>query len=863
MPLPKMLGEILKLTVALLKHQAKLWLGENAVGIIGENLIEIGDEDLQKRIEEFIATDIGGRELIKIIRLADSDFQLQCKDHELRQAFTLSFGDLDSVQKALVELPHAMDTASIEIVLSEVLSRDFPNLDSIQIELGAKLYSQSLQNALMKLKEFTLPIVGQVVAQIRQTQIAQNELLYEILLRIKTGDIKEHDARTLQHALNHNDIRIGDGLENSIFIVGSGNHVTLNAPQRQQFFEMVTAPGILPAGSYLPFRQNKFFTGRKMNLGKLKESLVIPVNEGNRAEFRISVLTGMGGIGKTQLAVEFSYLCGYQFKGVHWLDMNNLGGVDAAIAHCGKVMGLPNIDQTQLSVITLQKWMEDGPRLLILDNFEDVDEANEIINRFQHPSLRLLITSRRRDWPRTDVDIQQHELKLFSDFQSLSFMKKTLKKDYSDREIKLLAQKLGNLPLALELAANYLKVTKAKIGDYRKELSHILATKHESMHYEFFKKLDISNPTKHNPSLLATFELSWNYVNSPCEQYIFKAIGYCAPNTPIPLEILDGLNDIDSKTINIALYRLDALGLINLIGDLPKIHPLLADYAQYLDAQTLVLSSLAKHLEKLANERDYEVDKTGDFSLYFPLLPHIRSIAEHAETAQITQAGSLWCSFGYFVYIALADYDVARDAFERALNFSRLVNSLDHVHEATIINNLGEILYKMKDILAAKVAFERAVELDEKNLGINHPNLARDINNLGEVLRALGDLLGAKNNCERARDIDVAYFGQNHHNVSRDLCNIGRILYDMGNFQMSVSIYMDALRIERKNFSLNHPRIGKVLVHLGMAHYGVGNKMKAGAAIKKGVKILKQSLPHDHPEVRSIDDTLLVINSNE
>ena len=73
----------------------------------------------------------------------------------------------------------------------------------------------------------------------------------------------------------------------------------------------------------------------------------------------------------------------------------------------------------------MKAWTVDGPRLLILDNFEDVTQVNEVLARFQHPSLRILVTSRRGDFPRSS-GLRVQKLGVFSEDESADFLEKTL-----------------------------------------------------------------------------------------------------------------------------------------------------------------------------------------------------------------------------------------------------------------------------------------------------------------------------------------------------------------------------------------------------------------------------------------------------
>ena len=171
----------------------------------------------------------------------------------------------------------------------------------------------------------------------------------------------------------------------------------------------------LPPGSTIPFPRNALFTGREKDLEKLSALCDL---SGSKSVVITQAITGMGGIGKTQLAVEFAYRYGHQFKGVNWLDLRDPSQLETKIARNGEKMLLPNWpDELPAQVnYTLQTWQIDGPRLLILDNFEEPGLANEVLAPFQHPNLRILLTSRQGVFPVKGnwTDRVKNEWRLFS-----------------------------------------------------------------------------------------------------------------------------------------------------------------------------------------------------------------------------------------------------------------------------------------------------------------------------------------------------------------------------------------------------------------------------------------------------------------
>ncbi len=127
--------------------------------------------------------------------------------------------------------------------------------------------------------------------------------------------------------------------------------------------------GALPPGYRLPFLKNTNFTGRQAGLLELWR-LLKPGGAAGGA-VAIAAAAGMGGIGKTQLAVEFCHRYGRFYAGVHWLAADQ--NLEAEIAACGFAMGLQPWPETQAEQVrdTLLAWQSGGRRLVVLDNVAD------------------------------------------------------------------------------------------------------------------------------------------------------------------------------------------------------------------------------------------------------------------------------------------------------------------------------------------------------------------------------------------------------------------------------------------------------------------------------------------------------------
>jgi tetratricopeptide (TPR) repeat protein len=547
-------------------------------------------------------------------------------------------------------------------------------------------------------------------------------------------------------------------------------------------------------------------------------------------------ITGMGGVGKTQLAVEFAYRYGRYFRGVHWLNLADPSQLEAEIARCGREMRPPNFPEDQPSqvTLTLHAWKSDGPRLLILDNFEEPARVNDVLRLLGHSSLRLLITSRRTDWLAAS-GLKPLPLEVFTPQESLDYLKKTLtKRRDADDALNGLAERLGHLPLALELASRYLN------GHPRLSLDDYLTQSREALDHPSMRgwRADLPAPTAHDLDLQRTFAVSWLQVNDETAQKIFLMAGYLAPNTPIPLEIFEKALGLSTEACDEALDALYGLGLLKAgETDLPAVHPLFAAYARGLAKEVPeILEKLADTLAALSSEA---ID-TGLPARFTPLRPHMPILAGHAEDAQLEDAGTLWNNFGFHLD-DIADYRGARSAYERALKLNP--------ENATRINNLGSVMQDLGDLAGARAAFERALKIDEAAFGPDHPNVARDVNNLGSVMQDLGDLAGARSAFERVLGILEKTLPPEHPYVASTTNNLGMVMKDQGDLAGARAAFERALKIDEAAFGPDHPNVAIRVNNLGMVMKDQGDLAGARAAFERALKIDEAALGPDHPEV--------------
>jgi tetratricopeptide (TPR) repeat protein len=660
------------------------------------------------------------------------------------------------------------------------------------------------------------------------------------------------------------------------------------------------------------FGTNKNFTGRQEPLRTLARALLPHQSTHHQSTLITQAVQGMGGIGKTQLAVAFAHRYGRYFHGVHWINAAQPETIESEIALCGQKMAaareaaFPQKLPDQLAW-TLAAWQRGKARLIILDNLEDVGAARAWLGRLCGGPLRVLLTARRTDWP-GDMDLRRLRLETFTPEESRAFLVKhletrfpharkespdpeagggdlaiPLERDLGEEEHEMLdelAERLGHLPLALELTGRYLKRHRRKrVADYLEELDEMMT--HRSMRNW---REELGNPTDHDLDLMATFALSWEEVEDTTAQKLFLMAGYCAPNEPIPYELLERALqkkprvgfwkrlkrlvtggetlEIGQDQCDEALDHLTGLGLLEQDADAPDtgptIHPLLAEYARalilnsqfsILDSPPSILHSLASTLATMTNE----ANETGLPERFQPLRPHARAVAAWAEGVELEDAGTLWNNLGAHLD-DMADYAGARASYEQALRIDEAAFGPDHPNVATLVNNLGEVLRQQGDLEGARASYERALGLWREAYGEEHPQVATALNNLGGVQKAQGDLEGARASFERALGLWREAYGEEHPQVATALNNLGGVQQAQGDLEGARASFERALRIDEAAYGPDHPEVATDVNNLGSVQKAQGDLEGARASYERALGLWREAYgPGDedaqHPQV--------------
>jgi tetratricopeptide (TPR) repeat protein len=217
-------------------------------------------------------------------------------------------------------------------------------------------------------------------------------------------------------------------------------------------------------------KRNRNFTGRVEILARLRQgassriTAVLP-HQDQKDPLSRAVL-GLGGVGKTAIAIEYAYRYSADYDLVWWIPADQLSSVRASLADLASKLHLDSppasgMDGAIRVVLGALRRGEPYKRWLLV--FDNADQPEQIDDFIPHGPGDVLITSRNHGWK---FVINTVPMDVFTRPESTEFLLKRAPKGLTETDAKRLAEKLGDLPLALEQAGALLSETGMPADEY-------------------------------------------------------------------------------------------------------------------------------------------------------------------------------------------------------------------------------------------------------------------------------------------------------------------------------------------------------------------------------------------------------------
>ncbi|GHO73981.1 hypothetical protein KSD_17520 [Ktedonobacter sp. SOSP1-85] len=616
-----------------------------------------------------------------------------------------------------------------------------------------------------------------------------------------------------------------------------------------------TRPPVAGCSRLPVFESNPFFVGRQADLQDIVQAL-------KSKERATIVVSGMGGIGKTQLASEFIFRYGGYFAGgVFWLNFADAAGIPSEIAACRTALR----EELRLDLHTLPleeqvrhilaAWQSDLPRLLVFDNCEE--EALLAIWRPPLGGCRILVTSRRGTWAR-DLHVQQHPLSDLKRAESIELLGK-YRPDLTMEECNAIAETIGDLPLALHLAGNYLEAYhESRLGSasaYLKALSTTQPLQHPSLQAE-----GNTYTTRHIQHVARTFALSYERLdaNDPVDALAINLLAhsaYFAPGVAIPRELLRATvgpeedDVLEDRSVR-AFKRLAGLGLLETSQSTwevsYRLHRLLASFIRLHPESNA--PEMQATIERVVQAKANLLNNTGLPTLLQALEPHLRFVTNLALSREDTMAALLCNSLGVHIR-DIGAYTEAVSYLERALVIRKQVQGEEHPDTALSYNNLASIYRDQGRYQEAEHLFQQALSIAERILGQEHPDTASNYNNLASIYRDQGRYQEAEHLFQQALSIREHTLGQEHPLIASSYNNLAGLYQAQGRFQEAEPLFLQALSIRERIWRQEHPDTAQSYNNLALLYHDQGRFQEAEPLFLQALSIRERILGQNHPDI--------------
>ncbi|MBN8560827.1 MAG: tetratricopeptide repeat protein [Leptolyngbya sp. UWPOB_LEPTO1] len=625
----------------------------------------------------------------------------------------------------------------------------------------------------------------------------------------------------------------------------------------------------------LPRSTTDFFVGRAEALSDIHKRF----QAGQR--LAICAVLGMGGIGKTELALRYAlqyWKTGRDRGAICWLNARK--GVDIEIVRFTRVcldLTPPEFPDSESLVGWCWRQFPADESLIVFDNVQDYQE----IAAFLPPDesrFKVLITTRSQI---DQAGVERLSIETLNPLAAYQLLYQTVNDDRRLLEGQTIAEKLcewlGYLPLGIQLVAKFLKL--------EPDLS--LAELWAELEAEALKHDGLSANAKRGESIELVFELSWEKLSEAERQlamllgtfaaapmqwsWVEGAIEFCRVKAPEQrgwerLKFWKARSQVpqqwclllEPKAIDLGRRRLIELSLLQRVGERQhQVHPLLREFfAQKMtrEERKQIQSAVAQVMIGIAKQipQSPTLEMIGAVT---PAIPHLQAVAEDLmklksrEECGIADDDDLtWVCIGIGrFYQGQGLYADAEPWFDAGLTVARTLLGEQHPAVATSLNNVAGLYRSQGRYEEAEPLYIQALELMRTLLGEQHPAVATSLNNLALLYKSQGRYEEAEPLYIQALELRRSLLGEQHPAVATSLNNLALLYESQGRYELAEPLYIQAFQIDQQALGQEHPDFAIDLSNLAGLYTTLERYAEAEPLYLQAIAIFYDRLGEAHP----------------
>lgn len=588
--------------------------------------------------------------------------------------------------------------------------------------------------------------------------------------------------------------------------------------------------------------RNLNFTGRQDLIDQLRTELTV---SGTTAVLP-ATLHGMGGIGKTQTAVEYIYRHLDDYDLVWWIQAAQQTQIRSGLTELARLLNLPGSSETHTAVPAVLEALRRGNPvrrwLLVFDAAESPEVVRKFFPTHSPGAGQILVTSRNPAWAGVARPL---ELSVFRREESKELLQRR-GPDISDQDADQLADKLGDLPLAIEQAATWCAETGMPVREYLRLFDEKIA--------EIF---DASTSPDYEVSVAAAWNVSFDALQkrSPAAHQILHICAFFSPE-PISRDLFTGVRGVSiSPELDVTLR--DPIQLARAIRDINRYGLAKLDHRN----NTIQLHRLVQLVlrNRITASREQSQMRHGAHLLLANLdpndpvsnrnWPRYRELLPHAYAADVVDCSDSWVrqlviNLMRFLY-QWGDHDEATKLATHALDEFTSKLGPDDPQTLEVAWRLGVyqwVLGRYKE--AAELnqrTLDRRIHLSGEN---SEETLGIQTNIVGD-LKAKGDFAGARRLSEEILLKARRLLGDDDPDTLQAAHLHGISLRLTGDFTAARELDEDTYRKRVEVLGRDHPRTLSTLVSIVFDRRDAGEYVWARIELEKLLEQAVQQLGAD------------------
>ncbi|KAK3984461.1 kinesin light chain [Cladorrhinum sp. PSN332] len=622
----------------------------------------------------------------------------------------------------------------------------------------------------------------------------------------------------------------------------------------------------------VPYTSNPTFVGRSEILDHLKQRLGHSRNETepNNAWQPRASLYGLGGIGKTQIALAYVYRLRSEYPdiSVFWVHASNLERFKESYTSIAEECGVSGYDDPKVDILALVKsWLErkDGREwLMVLDNADDkqlFDPPNGLGNYIPDCARgSLIITTRNKQagleltGNRADALIEVAEM---NNGESRQLLQKRLEGFTVDSTLlSTLSSKLDNLPLAMAQAAAYMQQAGISVERYLKLLEKDDRNLAELLEKEFtsegrdrtascavaktwiisFERIQSQDPFAGELLSLMSFfdrqaipqEFLHNYNNQQEDQEPRGDVQFGGS-----LGLLKAFSFItEQKDETLTMHRLVQLVTRRWL-DQNKSTP------RFVEQAIRALAKAYPHGNKFENR-----EKCGKY------LPHVHAVLvfkSSGSRSEILARSSILHRTGSYFRL--------QGRWERAIQFGKQAVDIrtevlgeEHPNTLSSMNELA-LTYRnqcrWKEIEPMQI---QILEINKRVLGEEYPNTLGSMSNLAATYMGQGRWKEAESMQIQVLELNKRVLGQEDPDTLASMNNLALTYRNQGRWKEAESMQIQVLEIRRRVLGKEHPDTLISMINLASTYMDQGRRKEAESIQIQVLEISRRVLGKEHPD---------------